>query len=77
MSHPLAHAKIQVELTRLMTQRAVTLHDIGEADAAEAANVAKYSAAEAGILTLDQAIQTQGQQDGHRVRAGRCGDWSA
>jgi alkylation response protein AidB-like acyl-CoA dehydrogenase len=60
VSHPLAHVKIQVELARLMTQRAAALHDTGDPGAGEAANMAKYAAAEAGILALDQAIQTHG-----------------
>lgn len=60
VAHPLAHAKIQVELARLMTQQAATLHDAGDAGSGEAANMAKYAAAEAGILALDQAIQTHG-----------------
>lgn len=60
VSHPLAHAKIQVELARLMTQRAAALHDARDPDSGEAANMAKYAAAEAGILALDQAIQTHG-----------------
>jgi alkylation response protein AidB-like acyl-CoA dehydrogenase len=60
VAHPLAHAKIQVELARLMTQKAATLHDAGDPDAGEACNMAKYAAAEAGILALDQAIQTHG-----------------
>ena len=60
VSHPLAHAKIQVELARLMTQRAASLHDAGDPGSGEASNKAKYAAAEAGILALDQAIQTHG-----------------
>ncbi|MCD2188096.1 acyl-CoA dehydrogenase family protein [Actinomycetospora soli] len=60
VSHPLAHAKIQVELARLMTQRAASLHDAADPASGEAANMAKYAAAEAGILALDQAIQTHG-----------------
>lgn len=60
VSHPLAHAKIQLELARLMTQRAALLHDAGDPASGEAANMAKYAAAEAGILALDQAIQTHG-----------------
>ena len=60
LSHPLAHAKIQLELARLMTQRAASLHDAGDPGSAEASNMAKYAAAEAGILALDQAIQTHG-----------------
>lgn len=60
IAHPLAHAKIQVELARLMTQRAALLHDGGDSTAGEAANMAKYAGAEAGMLALDQAIQTLG-----------------
>jgi alkylation response protein AidB-like acyl-CoA dehydrogenase len=59
-AHPLAHAAIQVELARLMTQKAAWLHDTGLPGSAEAANMAKYAAAEAGLLALDQSIQTHG-----------------
>jgi alkylation response protein AidB-like acyl-CoA dehydrogenase len=59
IAHPLARAKIEVELARLMTQKAAFLYDVG-ADAGEAANMAKYAAAEAGLAALDQAIQTHG-----------------
>lgn len=60
VAHPLANAKIQVELARLMTQRAAWLHDQADPAAGEAANMAKYAAAEAGLVVLDQAIQTHG-----------------
>ena len=43
-----------------MTQRAAALHDAGDPGSGEASNMAKYAAAEAGILALDQAIQTHG-----------------
>ena len=59
VSHPLANAAIQVELARLMTQKAAWLHDTG-GDAGEAANMAKYAAAEAALLALDQSIQVHG-----------------
>ena len=59
LAHPLAKAKIEVELARLMTQKAAWASDNGE-DAGEAANMAKYAAAEAAIGALDQAIQTHG-----------------
>jgi alkylation response protein AidB-like acyl-CoA dehydrogenase len=59
IAHPLARAKIEVELARLMTRRAAWLYDTG-GDAGEAANMAKYAAAEAGLAALDQAIQTHG-----------------
>ncbi len=59
ISHPLAQAKIELELARLMTQKAAALYDAG-APAGEAANMAKYAAAEAAIHAVDQAIQTHG-----------------
>jgi alkylation response protein AidB-like acyl-CoA dehydrogenase len=62
VAHPLAQAKIELELARLMTAKAAWLHD-HDADrvaAGEAANMAKYAAAEAGLHCLDAAIQTHG-----------------
>ena len=59
LAHPLANAAIQVELARLMTAKAAWLYDRGE-DAGEAANMAKYAAAEAALLAVDQAIQVHG-----------------
>jgi alkylation response protein AidB-like acyl-CoA dehydrogenase len=59
IAHPLAKAKIEVEQARLMTCKAAWLYDNGH-DAGEAANMAKYAAAEAGLIALDQAIQTHG-----------------
>jgi alkylation response protein AidB-like acyl-CoA dehydrogenase len=59
VAHPLARCKIEVELARLMLQKAAWLHDHGM-DAGEASNMAKYAAAEACLATLDQAIQTHG-----------------
>ncbi|HVQ94032.1 MAG TPA: acyl-CoA dehydrogenase family protein [Mycobacteriales bacterium] len=61
LAHPLAHAAIQLELARLMTAKAAWLYDTGQDEAAgEAANMAKYSAAEASLAVLDQAIQIHG-----------------
>ncbi len=60
ISHPLAQAKIELELARLMTQKAAALYDAGAKGAGEAANMAKYAAAEAAIHCVDQAIQTHG-----------------
>jgi alkylation response protein AidB-like acyl-CoA dehydrogenase len=60
VAHPLAEAKIELELARLMTQKAAVLYDAGAKGAAEASNMAKYAAAEAGIRCVDQAIQTHG-----------------
>ena len=62
IAHPLAKAKIEVELARLMTDKAAWLCDFAgdTPEAGEAANMAKYAAAEAALATLDQAIQTHG-----------------
>jgi alkylation response protein AidB-like acyl-CoA dehydrogenase len=62
VSHPLATAKIELELARLMTARAAWLHDHDgdRQEAGEAANMAKYAAAEASLHCLDAAIQTHG-----------------
>ncbi|HEY5016856.1 MAG TPA: acyl-CoA dehydrogenase family protein, partial [Streptosporangiaceae bacterium] len=59
VAHPLARAKIETELAALMTSKAAWQHDHGLA-AGEAANMAKYAAAEAAIAAVDQAIQTHG-----------------
>ena len=59
IAHPLAIAKIELEQARLMTMKAAWLYDtLG--DPGEAANMAKYAAAEASLKALDQAIQTHG-----------------
>jgi alkylation response protein AidB-like acyl-CoA dehydrogenase len=61
ISHPLAKAKVEVELSKLAMQKAATLYDAGdEMGAGEAANMAKYAAAEASIAAVDQAVQTHG-----------------
>jgi alkylation response protein AidB-like acyl-CoA dehydrogenase len=62
VSHPLAKAKIELELARLMTQKAAALFDARANVAAvgEAANMAKYAAAEAAGHCVDAAIQTHG-----------------
>ena len=59
VSHPLAKAKIEVELAALMTAKAAWLHDRGE-PAGEASNMAKYAAAEAALGAIDTAIQCHG-----------------
>ncbi|MFI6998252.1 acyl-CoA dehydrogenase family protein [Nocardia sp. NPDC050175] len=59
ISHPLAESYVAVELARLATQRAAELFDRG-GDAAEAANIAKFAAADASLKALDQSIQTHG-----------------
>ncbi len=81
ISHPLAQNYIEIELAKLMTQKAATLYDSGDdGGAAEAANIAKYAAGEASVRAVDQAVQSPGRQradqgvrhrlGGHRVPAG-------
>ncbi|MEU7425883.1 acyl-CoA dehydrogenase family protein [Streptomyces sp. NPDC040750] len=61
IAHPLAQAHIDLELARLMTQKAATLYDAGDdIGAGEAANMAKYAAGEACVRAVDQAVHTLG-----------------
>lgn len=61
LAHPLAQVKIELEQARLMMQKAATLCDAGDdTDAGEAANMAKYAAAEVAVRAADQAVQTLG-----------------
>jgi alkylation response protein AidB-like acyl-CoA dehydrogenase len=60
VAHPLAEAKIDLELARLMTRKAAALYDAGVPGAGEASNMAKYAAAEAAIRCVDRAIQAHG-----------------
>ncbi|WP_329457284.1 acyl-CoA dehydrogenase family protein [Streptomyces sp. NBC_01497] len=61
LAHPLAQAHIELELARLMMQKAARLYDAGDDVAAgEAANMAKYAAGEACVKAVDQAVQTLG-----------------
>jgi alkylation response protein AidB-like acyl-CoA dehydrogenase len=61
VAHPLAHAQIQVELARLMVEKAATLYDAGrDIEAGVAANMAKYASSEAAALAVDTAIQVHG-----------------
>ncbi len=62
VAHPLAIAKVEIELARLMTAKAAWMHDhaTDRVAAGEAANMAKYASAEAGLHALDAAIQTHG-----------------
>jgi alkylation response protein AidB-like acyl-CoA dehydrogenase len=61
VAHPLAQNHIELELARLMMQKAATLYDVGDdAGAAEAANMAKYAAGEASTRAVDQAVQSMG-----------------
>ncbi len=61
LSHPLAQNHIEVELAKVMMQKAATLYDSGDdLGAAEAANMAKYAAGEAAARAVDQAVQSLG-----------------
>ena len=61
IAHPLAQSKIEIELARLMTQKAAALYEAGDdLGAGEAANMAKYAAAEAACDAADRAVQTHG-----------------
>ena len=61
IAHPLAKAKVELDLAKLMMQKAASLYDSGDdMGAGESANMAKYAAAEASIACVDQAVQTHG-----------------
>lgn len=61
IAHPLALSYIEIEMARLMTQRAAALLAAGDFMASgEAANMAKYAAGEAVCNAVDRAIQTHG-----------------
>jgi alkylation response protein AidB-like acyl-CoA dehydrogenase len=67
IAHPLAQTHIEIELARLMTQKAAALYDSAAAGnssveiaAGEAANMAKYAAAEVACAAADRAVQTHG-----------------
>ncbi len=61
IAHPLAQAHIELELAKLMMQKAASLYDAGDdAGSAEAANMAKYAAGEASTHAVDQAVHSHG-----------------
>ncbi|MFE3652181.1 MULTISPECIES: acyl-CoA dehydrogenase family protein [unclassified Streptomyces] len=61
LAHPLAQCHVELELAGLMMRKAALLYDAGDDMAAgEAANMAKYAAAEAAVHTVDQAVHTLG-----------------
>ena len=61
IAHPLAQNHIELELAKLMMQKAATLYDAGEDRcAAEAAHMAKFAAGEASTRAVDQAVQSHG-----------------
>ncbi|MEU8616522.1 acyl-CoA dehydrogenase family protein [Streptomyces sp. NPDC048623] len=61
IAHPLAQAHIELELARLMMAKAAALYDAGDdLGAGEAANMAKYAAAEACVKAVDTSVHTLG-----------------
>ncbi|WP_328860987.1 acyl-CoA dehydrogenase family protein [Streptomyces sp. NBC_00306] len=61
IAHPLAASHIELELARLMMQKAAALYDAGDdLGAGEAANMAKYAAGEACVKAVDQSVHTLG-----------------
>ncbi len=61
LAHPLAKIKVELEMARLMYQKAAWLYDADRGqEAGEAANMAKYASAEAALAALDQSIQVHG-----------------
>jgi alkylation response protein AidB-like acyl-CoA dehydrogenase len=61
IAHPLAMAHVELELAKLMMQKAASLYDAGlDVEAGEAANMAKYAAGEASTRAVDQAVQSMG-----------------
>ncbi len=61
LAHPLAKIKVELEMARLMYQKAAWLYDAERSqEAGEAANMAKYASAEAALAALDQSIQVHG-----------------
>ncbi len=60
VAHPLARAAINVEHARLATARAAWRYDHEAPGTGEAANMAKYAAAEAAIEAVDAAVQAHG-----------------
>src|SRR4029079_10072633 len=73
VAHPLAQVHVTTERARLMTQKAAELYDAGDDfGAGEAANMAKYAAAEAACDAADRAVQTHGG-NGIRQEYGMAG----
>lgn len=61
IAHPLAQSHVEIELARLMMQKAARLYDDGDdMGAGEAANMAKLAAADACVKAVDQSVHTLG-----------------
>ena len=75
VSHPLAKAKIEVELAALMTAKAAWLHDHDQ-PAGEASNMAKYAAAEAALAAVTRPSRPTAATAWPRSTGwSRCGAW--
>ena len=80
VAHPLAIAKIEVELARLMTAKAAWMHDHSDdrVAAGEAANMAKYAAAEAGLhASTPRSKRTAATAWRPSTASPTCGAWCA
>lgn len=73
VAHPLAEATIKVQQARLMNERAAFLFDAG-LEAGDAANMAKFAAADASLEALDEAIQIHGG-NGYALEYGLADLW--
>ena len=73
IAHPLAQAKINIDLAAMMTMKAAWLFDQGR-PAGEASNMAKFAAAEAAVAAVDHAIQLHGG-NGLSVEYGLLPQW--
>jgi len=73
IAHPLAQAKINIDLAAMMTLKAAWLFDQGQ-PAGEASNMAKFAAAEAAVAAVDHAIQLHGG-NGLSVEYGLLPQW--
>lgn len=60
VAHPLARVKVELEMSRLLQQKAAEAYDRGDASAGELANMAKYAAGEAACNATDIAVHTHG-----------------
>jgi alkylation response protein AidB-like acyl-CoA dehydrogenase len=61
IQHPLAKVKVELEMSRLLQQKAAALYDAGDDfGAGELANMAKYAAAEVACNATDAAVHTHG-----------------
>lgn len=74
IAHPLAKAKIDIDLAALITSKAAWLHHHG-LPAGEESNVAKYTAADAALSAVDHVIQLHGG-NGLSAEYGLIPQWS-